>query len=744
MLYDAVPGYITFVGTDYRILSYNKTVKEQFGKDLKGRFCYETYQGRDEICPDCAVKKAMETKKPAFTFQPATEVSKPVEIYAHPIFDEKGKVAAVVEHGMDVSEKMGMIEALSESEERFRNFFEGAPDAMLIADPETGIILDANPTAARMMQRPHEEIVGLHQSELHPRRMDEHSMSTFKEHAQEKKGLIPVENYLVRPDGTEVPIEVLAQEITLKGKTVLLGTFRDITKRKRAEGQLKLYSEALEEAADGFHIVDLEGRIIHANKASEDIFGFSAEEIKGKHVAELNVDPDVAEQEIIPTIKKFGKWAGELMVRHKDGSEFPVWLTTALVRDSEGMPIAMVGSNRDITERKRAEEAQQSYSKRLEIIREIGILANSTLDLEDVLHSILDGTLKVTGATVGMIFIKDAETGLLRWGASVGLSEAFVQDYSAKKIQPGEGLTGTIFETGEPIYIPTDSSRDARIARPVVEAEGLNTFIGVPIYAAGEIVGVMNILTRPPDILSEDHIVLISAVGAQVGSAISNAQLFKNLVMTKDQLNSSLNQKALLFREMNHRVNNNLMVISSLLNIQSSGQKDTETAKALLEARNRVRAVSLIHEMLYKSDDLRNMNVSTYINSLVLQVFRTHKPDPARIALGVKIPEIHLDIDTIIPLGLIVNELLSNAFKHAFPDGKGGEVGIRLAEEKGKGYSLTISDTGIGLPEGIDVHKTSSLGLQIVTSLTDQINGTLEVGRDKGTEFRIAFEEQEF
>jgi PAS domain S-box-containing protein len=124
---------------------------------------------------------------------------------------------------------------LEESEERFRNFFEGAPDAMLIADPETGIILDANPAASRMMQRPHEEIVGLHQSDLHPRRMDKHSRRTFKEHTQEKKGMVPIENFLVRPDGTEVPIEILAQEITFKGKTALFGTFRDITERKRAE-----------------------------------------------------------------------------------------------------------------------------------------------------------------------------------------------------------------------------------------------------------------------------------------------------------------------------------------------------------------------------------------------------------------------------------------------------------------------------------------------------------------------------
>jgi PAS domain S-box-containing protein len=238
-VYNAISDYITAVSPDFRILSYNKTVERQFGKDLKGRLCYEAYQGRDGVCPDCAVKKAIETRAAAFTFQPATEISIPVEIYAYPVLDEGGEITAVVEHGRDVTEKLGLMETLRESEERFRKFFEGAPDAMFLADPESGIILDANPAASRLMQRPHEEIVGLHQAELHPHRMEGHSRRTFKEHAVEKKGLHPVENVVVRPDGAEVPIEVLAREITLNGKTVLLGTFRDITERKQAEEELK-------------------------------------------------------------------------------------------------------------------------------------------------------------------------------------------------------------------------------------------------------------------------------------------------------------------------------------------------------------------------------------------------------------------------------------------------------------------------------------------------------------------------
>ena len=164
---------------------------------------------------------------------------------------------------------------------------------------------------------------------------------------------------------------------------------------------------------------------------------------------------------------------------------------------------------------------------RLETITRIGLLANATLNLNEVLQGILKGTLEASGASVGIIFLKDIETGCLKWGTSIGLSEKFVADYKNKHIQPGEGLSGRIAQTGKPIYISQDSSHDPRISRSSIVSEGFNSFIGVPIHASGEIIAVMNILTRPPDILSEQEITLASAVSAHVGSAIHNARLFE-------------------------------------------------------------------------------------------------------------------------------------------------------------------------------------------------------------------------
>jgi PAS domain S-box-containing protein len=216
----------------------------------------------------------------------------------------------------------------------------------------------------------------------------------------------------------------------------------------------------------------------------------------------------------------------------------PLWLYTHAVPlcNEKGEIISSLAITIDITERKHAENTALTYRKRLEAIKELGALATSTLDLNALLQRILEGTLKTVGASVGMIFLKNKETGCLTWGNSIGLSEAFISEFRNRAIKPGEGLTGCIAESGAPIYIQSDSSNDPRIARSVIRKEGLNSFIGVPLYAGDEIIGVMNILTSPPDILSEQDVAIVGAIGAYVGSAIRNAQLYGQVKEAKQKI----------------------------------------------------------------------------------------------------------------------------------------------------------------------------------------------------------------
>ncbi len=210
---------------------------------------------------------------------------------------------------------------------------------------------------------------------------------------------------------------------------------------------------------------------------------------------------------------------------------------------------------------------------------------------------------------------------------------------------------------------------------------------------------------------------------------------------TQIKLEQALKDKDMLMKEIYHRVKNNLMVISSLLNLQSRFIKDEEAKGIFKESQDRAHSMALIHERLYRSTDLKNMDFGDYIRTLAMDLFRTYVSDPSRIKLEMEVEDIMIDINTAIPLGLIVNELLSNSMKHAFPGDNSGVIKVKF-NKKDDNCILEVSDTGVGFPTDLQLDKTDSLGLQLVNNLTGQINGELELERSPGTTFRITFKEK--
>jgi len=344
-------------------------------------------------------------------------------------------------------------------------------------------------------------------------------------------------------------------------------TYEELEQRiqelEQAESEHKQLEEALRESEERYRLLaenaadiisrhSSDGLILYVSPAVRSILGYKPEELIGTDGFESIIHPDDMESIYSSTQKLLeeGDKIVQTEYRIKAKSGKYVWFETKtrlLKHPDNNEHYEFLSVARDITEHKRAEENLLLSYRRLEAVRQIGILASSSLDLEVVLQHILNGTIRATDASVGMIFLKDTDKASLSWGASVGLSEAFVTDYRNRHIQLGEGLTGFIDQTGESIYIPKDSSNDPRIARSVIEEEGLNSFIGVPIYAADKIVGVMNISTRLPDILSEEDITLCSAIGAHVGSAIRNAQLFCQREQTSKLLSESEKKYQQLF-----------------------------------------------------------------------------------------------------------------------------------------------------------------------------------------------------
>jgi PAS domain S-box-containing protein len=208
----------------------------------------------------------------------------------------------------------------------------------------------------------------------------------------------------------------------------------------------------------------------------------------------------------------------------------------------------------------------------------------------------------------------------------------------------------------------------------------------------------------------------------------------------EEQIYASLREKEVLLKEIHHRVKNNLQVISSLLSLQSRQVTDTTTLELLRESQNRVRSMALIHEKLYQSGDLARVDFTEYVRNLTTHLFRSYKASPAAISLSIETaPDLRLSLDTAIPCGLIVNELVSNALKHAFPDGRAGEINIAFDRAGAEQYHLRVSDNGVGFPDGFDFRQSNSLGLQLVHTLIDQLDGTLEMQRNGGTTFAATF-----
>ena len=209
----------------------------------------------------------------------------------------------------------------------------------------------------------------------------------------------------------------------------------------------------------------------------------------------------------------------------------------------------------------------------------------------------------------------------------------------------------------------------------------------------------------------------------------------------EEAIQASLREKEILLREIHHRVKNNMQIISSLFNLQAGHVKDKDARRMLKEGQLRIRSMALVHEKLYQSRDLSKIDFADYLRSLSDHLFRFFRIDAGRIRLETDLEQVHLDINSAIPCGLLVTELMTNALTHAFPGKRNGVIGIRLLQGEGGIVELRVTDDGVGFPEAVDFRHTESLGLQIVSLLVGQLEGTIELDRKGGTAFTIAFRE---
>jgi PAS domain S-box-containing protein len=244
----------------------------------------------------------------------------------------------------------------------------------------------------------------------------------------------------------------------------------------------------------------------------------------------------------------------------------------------------------------------------------------------------------------------------------------------------------------------------------------------------GEIVWVHGEARLIPD--ESGRPVLLQGVAFDITEAKRAEEVVKN----------SLREKELLLKEIHHRVKNNLQITSSLLRLQAGKIADAGVRQLLRESQDRIRSMALVHDMLYRSQDLARVDFPEYVRTLVVQLFRSHNVG-GRIRSAVELEPIVFGVDLAVPCGLIINELVANALKHAFPGERQGELRVSMTAAPDH-YTLTVRDDGVGLPPQLDYLRTETLGLQLVRMLTEQIGGHLRLERSSGTEFVIQLPRQ--
>ena len=471
---------------------------------------------------------------------------------------------------------------------------------------------------------------------------------------------------------------------------------------------------------DTLVIVTPDALIQSANQSLCNLLGYREEELSGQPVSKI------LDEHLI-----FRRTAnGEIMISEsavsaesaylsKDGIKIPVIFSKSIMRDSEKKLIGIVCMAVDITERKQAEEAR----RRIEVkYRNI---------IKDIFKFIPDGLL---------VFTENLE--LFR------KNKAFqnIITVSSKRLNyTEEELTGEIYEQVKGKVDARDNMEIIIMGKGACEAEKLVLELNVTRLSFTE--EETNIVVSLKDITdrkrAEEN--LKNSYNELKETQKASLNIMEDLCRRRSELAVALEEKEVLLKEIHHRVKNNMQIISSLIKFQSENIKEKQYIEMFNECRNRIQAMSLIHEKLYSSRDTASINFKDYVEDLANNLFRFYKVSQAKIKLVTDVADVTFNIETSIPCGLIINEFISNSLKYAFPDNREGEIKISLYEVEKPKVVLVLSDNGVCIPDDIDFRNTTSLGLRLITNLSErQLDGKIELDRSHGTEFRIMFEELKY
>jgi len=505
-----------------------------------------------------------------------------------------------------------------------------------------------------------------------------------------------------KKNGEIIPVKVSSSLIRICDEPFILSVIDEVTELKEVEKELmekNLFIDSIIENIPNMIFVKdaKELRFVLVNKAGEELVGYSMEELLGKNDYDFfpreEADFFTNKDKAVLNSKEFLDISEE-KIHTKNKGVRTLHTKKITINDEDGSPKYLLGISEDITERKQSEdmlrENEEYYRSVVENAHDLIIETDNSglfIYVSPNHKSILGYEPKeLVGTSIfNKIHPDDVKEVLTKFTQAV-ISQSNGHGIFRYRHNSGEWRW---FETnGRPIYTPSGQVRIILHSRDITERKS-----------------------------------------------------------AEEQIRKSLIEKESLLREIHHRVKNNLQVISSLLSLQSDYAKGIDPSRLFDESQNRISAIALIHEQLYQSEDLAEINIGEYITNLTDNLLTVYGDEGSSVSVEFDTDDLSMDIDTAIPCGLVINELFSNCLKHAFTPVNSGEINgnksnliyVGFNSDNTGGLVLSVKDNGVGLPEGLDYKDTESLGLQLVCTLTEQLGGSIEVESGVGSEFRISF-----
>jgi hypothetical protein len=623
-------------------------------------------------------------------------------------------------------ERMKAEEALSRERSLLESVMQ-TTDVMLVLLDLQFNFLWVNSAYAETCQMKSEEMVGMNHFALYPNAENE---AIFRRVRDTGKGVFYKDKPFIFPDQADREVTYWDWSLSpvkdsggdIKG---LVFSLREATKYKKVEEALQKSEEELAIAQKISQIGSWTWNLITNELTwSEQLYrnyGLEPGEVKPTYELFLSFivpeDREKVDRGVQEAIESGHKYSGTHNIIRRDGVPRVLLSENEIITDESGKAILIHGINQDITEQKRVEEALKKARDTLE-----EKVKERTAELEEAYDSLLENEMRLNEAQ------KIAHLGNWDWDLLTDKLYWSDEIYRIFQLDPLE-ITPTHDE-----FLSYIDPNDRDIVYYSIQRALKRELFSVE-YRINIPDGQRRIVHSQGEIIFNEKGFPVRMRGTL--QDITERKMAEEALERMDKIR---------IKEIHHRIKNNLQIISSLLDLQAESFEDKKVIEAFREGQNRVISMSLIHEELYKGEGTGTLDFSAYLKKLVENLFKTYNLSSKNISLSMYLEEnTFFDMDTAVPLGIIVNELISNSLKHAFIEKQDGKIQIRFCREEKDHemdisfFSLTISDDGKGLPQDLELESVESLGLQLVNILVDQLDGELELKRAQGTEFTIKF-----